>query len=192
MTVKCRIGVDHHDSFEALSHFIKLNADAGCKVFIIHARKAWLNGLSPKQNREIPPLQYEVVRQIKKSFPHLTIIVNGGIKNVNDVKEHLKFVDGVMIGREAYSNPYFLAELEQEFFSAKENIKTRHEVIEKFIPYVEAMLKQKVKLSNMVRHILGLFHGQPHARNWRRYLSENMHKQNVGAEIMKFTINEGN
>ncbi len=113
VTVKCRIGIDNNDSYEELTHFITTIAKAGCQTFIIHARKAWLNGLSPKENREIPPLRYDVVRQIKQDFPHLTIIVNGGIKTVAEIEEHLQFVDGVMIGREAYSNPYFLTEKER-------------------------------------------------------------------------------
>jgi tRNA-dihydrouridine synthase A len=175
VTVKCRIGVDHHDSYEALSQFIQQIAEAGCQVFVIHARKAWLNGLSPKQNREIPPLCYDVVRQIKQDFPHLTIIVNGGIKTVAEVAEHLQQVDGVMIGREAYSNPYFLAEIEKQFFQT-ESIRSRQDVIEQFIPYIEEQLKNNIKLSSITRHILGLFQGQPGARSWRRYLSENAHR----------------
>ncbi len=173
VTVKCRIGVDHEDSYDALTNFISTVSEAGCKIFIIHARKAWLNGLSPKENREIPPLRYDIVRQIKRDFPHLTIVINGGIKTVHAIEEHLTTVDGVMIGREAYANPYFLAAIEKNIFSENdETIATRHEVIARFIPYVEQQLKNNVKLSNMTRHIYGLYHGQKGARVWRRHLSE--------------------
>lgn len=183
VTVKCRIGVDHNDSYEELTHFIKLISAAGCKVFIIHARKAWLTGLSPKENRDIPPLKYDVVYQIKKDFPELEIIINGGIKTVVDVEEHLQFVDGVMIGREAYSNPYLLAELEKQFF-ATDPI-ARPEVIEKFIPYVEEQLRAKTKLSSITRHILGLFQSQKGARLWRRYISEHAHREGAGVHILQ-------
>ncbi len=184
VTVKCRIGVDQQDSYEELTRFIQIVKTAGCQTFIIHARKAWLHGLSPKQNREIPPLRYDVVRQIKQDFPDLNIIMNGGIKTITDVHEHLQHVDGVMIGREAYSNPYFLAEIEKTIFSARDNIATRNEVIAKFIPYVEEQLKNNIKLSSITRHIFGLYLGQKGARIWRRYLSENAHYPNAGIEVI--------
>lgn len=184
VTVKCRIGIDNNDSYEELTQFISTIANIGCKTFIIHARKAWLNGLSPKENREIPPLRYDVVRQIKQDFPHLTIIVNGGIKTLVDIEEHLKFVDGVMIGREAYTNPYFLTEIESKYFSSPEQVKTRHEIIEQFIPYIEEQLKNNIKLSNITRHILGLFQGQKGGRIWRRHLSENAHKNDANIDVI--------
>ncbi len=185
VTVKCRIGVDDNDSYQDLMHFVTLISQAGCKVFIMHARKAWLNGLSPKENREIPPLRYDIVHQIKKDFPELTIIINGGIKTIATIQEQLLYTDGVMIGREAYSNPYFLAEIEEKYFSSPESIATRQKVIEKFIPYVEEQLRNKVKLSSMTRHILGLFMGQKGARIWRRTLSENSHKPQASAELVR-------
>jgi tRNA-dihydrouridine synthase A len=188
VTVKCRIGVDENDSYAELKHFIKTIAAAGCDVFIIHARKAWLNGLSPKQNREIPPLKYEVVREIKKDFPQLTIVVNGGIGELSQVEDHLQFVDGVMIGREAYTNPYFLAEIEKMIFSSDADIVTRHEVIAKLIPYLENQLEKKVKLSSMTRHILGLFQGEPGAKLWRRHLSENAWKNGVGIDVVETAL----
>ena len=184
VTVKCRIGVDHQDSYEELAHFIKTVSQAGCDIFVIHARKAWLNGLSPKQNREIPPLCYDVVHQVKRDFPHLTIIINGGIKTIAEIEQQLKHVDGVMIGREAYSNPYFLASIEKHFFSAEETMLARRQVMEKFIPYVQAQLKNNIKLSNMTRHILGLFQGEPGARAWRRHLSENAHQNGANENII--------
>jgi tRNA-dihydrouridine synthase A len=185
VTIKCRIGVDERDSYEELSQFIGTIAQAGCEIFIVHARKAWLNGLSPKQNREIPPLRYDVVRQIKQDFPALTIVVNGGIKTAAEVEEHLQFVDGVMIGREAYSNPYCLAEIEKKLFAAPENIDTRYAVVEKLLPYIEEQLKGNVKLSNITRHILGLFQGEIGARKWRRYLSENACKSGADGQVLK-------
>lgn len=183
VTVKCRIGVDNQDSYEQLCNFISIVSKSNCNTFIIHARKAWLNGLSPKQNREIPPLCYNTVRSIKRDFPNLSIIINGGIKTAEEIIEHLTFVDGVMIGREAYSNPYLLSSIEKIFFT-EENLLTRHEVMEKFIAYIEQQLKNSVKLSSMTRHILGLFHGEPGARMWRRYLSENVCRQGAGISII--------
>jgi tRNA-dihydrouridine synthase A len=188
VTVKCRIGVDQQDSYPELVHFIRTVADAGCNVFVIHARKAWLNGLSPKQNREVPPLQYDVVKQIKQDFPKLTIVVNGGIKKVEEVEEHLQYCDGVMIGREAYSNPYFLAEVEKRIFSQAEDVITRYEVIKKYIPYLQEQLNRKVKLSSMTRHILGLFQGEAGARLWRRHLSENAYKNGVGVDVVEAAL----
>lgn len=184
VTVKCRTGVDQHDSYESLQHFIQTVAQIGCQTFIIHARKAWLSGLSPKENREIPPLQYETVRQIKRNFPHLTIIINGGIKTVAEIKEHLQYVDGVMIGREAYHNPYILAQIQAEFFSSADLL-SRHEVIQKLLPYVSSQLKNKVKLNAITRHILGLFKNMPGGAAWRRYLSENSHKANADINVIE-------
>lgn len=186
VTVKCRIGVDAQDSYAELVAFIEKVAAAGCEKFIIHARKAWLQGLSPKQNREIPPLKYEVVHQIKKDFPHLTIIINGGIKNLADVKEQLQWVDGVMIGREAYANPYSLAEIQNHVFGARPEMSaTRQAVIEKFLPYLAEQLKNNIKLSSMTRHILGLFQGEKGARYWRRYISENAYKTGANIDIVR-------
>jgi tRNA-dihydrouridine synthase A len=185
VTVKCRIGVDEHDSYEELVHFIKTISAAGCNVFIIHARKAWLSGLSPKENREIPPLCYERVHQIKREFPQLTIIINGGIKTIAEIDAQLPHVDGVMIGREAYSNPYFLSDIEKKYFSPNEENQSRFEIIDKFIPYLEAQLKANIKLSSITRHILGLFLGEKNGRIWRRYLSENAHREGAGVEVLQ-------
>jgi tRNA-dihydrouridine synthase A len=184
VTVKCRIGIDNQDSYEELQHFIKTVASAGCDVFVMHARKAWLNGLSPRQNREIPPLRYDVVRQIKQDFPKLTIVINGGIKTAAEIAEHLQFVDGVMIGREAYSNPYLLASIQEQFFSRPVDINTREQVIEKLMPYVEEQLRNNVRLSSITRHIIGLYQGEKGGRRWRRYLSENAHKPGAGAVVV--------
>lgn len=188
VTVKCRTGVDQQDSYEELIHFIQTIASAGCNIFIIHARKAWLSGLSPKENREIPPLCYEVVRQVKKDLPHLNIILNGGIKTIADIDAQLPYVDGVMIGREAYSNPYFLTEIEKKYFAASDS-PSRHEIVMKFIPYIAAQMQENIKLSSITRHILGLFLGQKNGRIWRRYLSENTHREGAGVEVLQEALN---
>ncbi len=185
VTVKCRIGVDEQDAYEDLSRFVEMVATAGCATFIVHARKAWLQGLSPKANRDLPPLRYEIVEQLKQAFPELTIIINGGIKTAAAVDKHLKTVDGVMIGREAYTNPYFLAELNQKYYSPNQTPLSRFAVIEKFLPYVEAELKKKTRLSSITRHILGLFHGMKGAKSWRRYLSEHAHQVNAGVNVLQ-------
>ena len=184
VTVKCRIGVDEHDSYENLHAFISDIAKVGCNIFIIHARKAWLSGLSPKQNREIPPLRYDVVRQVKKDFPSLTIILNGGIKTMTDIHHELPHVDGIMIGRAAYSNPYLLADIQSHYFPHR-HVLNRHEVIEAMLPYISQQLKNKVKLNAITRHILGLFQGQRGAAAWRRYLSQHAHQANADIDVIE-------
>jgi len=187
VTIKCRIGVDHHDSYDSLQQFIALIARAGCQTFIIHARKAWLSGLSPKENREIPPLRYDIVRQIKNDFPELTIILNGGIKTVEDVARELPYVDGVMIGRAAYSDPYLLANLQKLYFDDQWT-RDRHTIIQQLMPYIIQQLQNKVKLTTISRHILGLFKGQPGASLWRRYLSECASRPNAGIEVIQHAL----
>lgn len=184
VTVKCRIGVDDQDSYESLHHFIKLIAATGCKTFIIHARKAWLKGLSPKQNRDIPPLCYPIVWKIKQDFPNLTIIINGSIKTKQDIDEQLQHVDGVMIGRAAYSNPYLLADFQETYYPRKTTL-SRAEVVERFIPYVAEQLSKSTKLSAITRHILGIFQGQPGAAAWRRYISQYAHRPGAGVEVIQ-------
>jgi tRNA-dihydrouridine synthase A len=184
ITVKCRIGVDHDDSYEQLQNFIRIVASSGCKTFIIHARKAWLSGLSPKQNREVPPLRYDIVQQIKQDFPELEIILNGGIKTLAAIEDHLKQVDGVMLGREAYSNPYLLAEFDNKIFGKTEKALTRHEIVAKMMPYITAELQNKTKLASITRHMLGLFQGQPGARSWRRHLSENAYRADSSIDVL--------
>lgn len=184
VTVKTRIGVDARDSYADLAQFISTVAQAGCRTFIIHARKAWLQGLSPRENREKPPLRYEVVCAIKRDFPHLEVVLNGGVTALEDIQGHLQLLDGVMIGRAAYHNPYLLALVDSYFYGASRPALTRHEIIEAFLPYVERQLAQNVRLNQITRHILGLFHGQPGARAWRCYLSENAHRPGAGTEII--------
>lgn len=183
VTVKSRIGIDERDSYQELVHFVATIADAGCETFIIHARKAWLSGLSPKQNRDIPPLRYDVVYQIKQDFPQLAIILNGGITTLDQAEAVLQQVDGVMVGREAYHNPYILAGVDRRFFGDAKQPRSRETVMDLLIPYIQQQLalNDGVRLNSITRHILGLFHGEPGARGWRRHLSENVCKP--GADI---------
>jgi len=188
VTVKTRIGVDQQDSYEALSRFVSILTDAGLECLIVHARKAWLTGLSPKQNREVPPLRYAWVYQIKKDFPSLEVHINGGIKTLDAVKEHLEHVDGAMIGREAYHNPWLLADVDRRFAGDTGPVSDRYQVIQRFLPYVEDELSRGAHLQQMTRHILGLFHGQPGARGWRRYISEHAHQTGAGTEVLTHAL----
>ncbi|MEH6503445.1 MAG: tRNA dihydrouridine(20/20a) synthase DusA [Cycloclasticus sp.] len=182
ITVKTRIGIDDFDSPEFLLSFVETVAKAGCDTFIIHARKAILKGLSPKENRTIPPLNYDRAYQVKREFPHLTVVVNGGIKTVSDIQRHWQSVDGVMIGREAYHNPFFLVDVEQQLFQSP--LQQRTQVLDKFLPYVEDQLSKGVALQSITRHILGLFAAQPGGKYWRRYLSENARHKKAGIEVL--------
>lgn len=188
VTVKTRIGIDDLDSYEHLHNFITQVAAAGCEIFIIHARKAWLSGLSPKENRTVPPIHYERVLQVKRDFPHLTIAVNGEIKTIDEAKQHLELLDGVMIGREAYHNPYLLATVDREIYGDERAPLSRLEIIEKFLPHVSHYLAQGAPLTRMTRHILGLFQGLPGARRWRRYLSEYAHVSGAGVDVIQAAI----
>lgn len=185
VTVKTRIGVDEQDSYEFLCQFISTVAQAGCQTFIIHARKAWLQGLSPKENREIPPLCYEIARAIKRDFPQLEVVINGGITTLEAIQEHVQWVDGVMIGRAIYHNPYLLSQVDRCFYGDFHPLPTRYEIIDAFLPYMEQQLARGIRLSAMTRHILGLFQGQPGARIWRRYLSENAHRSGAGTKTVR-------
>jgi len=184
VTVKSRIGIDERDSYAELVNFVSIVANRGCKTFIIHARKAWLSGLSPKQNREIPPLRYDIVYQLKKDFPELIFILNGGVTSLKQTKEILQQVDGVMMGREAYHNPYLLAQVDQQLFTTTEPVKTRHEVVMELIPYINQHLLSGGRLNHITRHILGLFHGVAGARTWRRILSENSPKKGADSTVV--------
>ena len=184
VTVKHRIGIDHMESYEQLLAFIEPVAAAGCSVFIVHARKAWLQGLSPKENREIPPLNYPWVYQLKKDFPHLTIVVNGGIQTIEECQTHLDHVDGVMLGREAYQNPWMLAQVDEALFGMDSPLKSRDDVIVELLPFAEQHLAQGGQLNHITRHILGLYQGIPGARKFRRHLSENAYKKEAGIRIL--------
>ncbi|HEX6611116.1 MAG TPA: tRNA dihydrouridine(20/20a) synthase DusA [Hyphomicrobiaceae bacterium] len=173
VTVKCRIGIDAQDSEADLERFIANVADAGCTTFIVHARKAWLQGLSPKENREIPPLDYGRVYRLKQAHPELEIVINGGIETLDDAEQHLQHVDGVMLGRAVYQTPYILANVDRRFFGDPAPAPSRQDVLERLLDHVQRHLQNGGRLNNIVRHTLGLYHGQPRARAYRRYLSEN-------------------
>lgn len=185
VTVKTRIGIDDLDSYAFLTDFIEKVSDAGCDEFIVHARKAWLSGLSPKENRDIPPLDYERVYQLKRDFPHLWIAINGGIKTLDEMKQHLQYVDGVMVGREAYQNPSILGYVDHLLFDENAPIVTPLEAIEKMLPYVEEQLSQGVKLNHMTNSLLGAFQGCKGAKQYRRHLSENAYKTGAGVEVLE-------
>ena len=172
VTVKTRIGIDDQDSYEALAAFISTVSSHGCDTFIVHARKAWLTGLSPKQNRDVPPLRYDIVRRLKQEFPALTIVLNGGVTSLAQAREHLSALDGVMIGREAYHNPYLLAEADGEIFNDDRAAPTRRDIVEAYLPYVARELDRGTRLAHLTRHMTGLYLGQPGARAWRRRVSE--------------------
>ena len=173
VTAKTRIGFDNTEEFDYLNQFIHKMRDAGAKTFILHARKAMLTGLSPKQNLSIPKLNYNMVYDIKKENPELEIIINGGISKIEDINNHLTFCDGVMIGRSIYQNPYSLVEIEKEIFKTKDN-PTREQVAEKLLEYLDKEVKLGTKVNHIMRHTVGLYHGQIGSKDWKRYLSDNM------------------
>jgi len=183
VTVKSRIGIDDQDSYDFLKDFVQCLAAAGCRKFIVHARKAMLDGLSPKENRSIPPLDYERVYRLKRDFPELEIVLNGGIDDLARVDEVLGLVDGAMIGRLAYQQPYFLAEL-QHYFNPDWELPPRNEIVLGMLPYVESVVKAGEPLGRVTRHMLGLYSGQPGARAWRRYLSQHAHVAGAGPEVL--------
>ena len=189
VTVKCRIGVDDMDQNIHLDNFINEVSSAGCNTFIIHARKAWLKGLSPKDNREIPPLNYERVYELKNTFPDLKFIINGGIKSLHESSIHLQHVDGVMIGREAYENPLLLAEVDSVIFLDKKISTSRSDILKSLIPYIVEELERGTKISHITRHLMGLFRGFNGAKNMRKYLISLNHAMNP-IENFEFLLNE--
>lgn len=184
VTVKHRIGIDQQDSYEFVCHFIETIMPY-CQTFIVHARKAWLSGLSPKENREVPPLDYERVYQLKRDYPELVIAINGGITSLEQIKIHLQHVDGVMVGREAYQNPMLLSEIDQQIFAKDHVITNPISAIEQLFPYIELELAKGTQLNHIMRHTLGIFNGKKGAKQWRRYLSENAHKKGAGLEVVE-------
>lgn len=190
VTVKTRIGIDDRDSYEHLHDFVSRVADAGCETLIVHARKAWLKGLSPKENREVPPLRYEVVAQLKRDFPQLDVIINGGIKTLEVMEQQLAVLDGVMIGREAYSNPYLLADVDRRFFGATTPVPAREAIVATQREYIARELAAGTPLGSITRHMLGLFQGQPGARRWRRVLSERAPQRGAGLEVLDAALRE--
>lgn len=195
VTVKTRIGIDDCDSYEHLFSFIDMISNAGCRHFIVHARKAWLKGLSPKENRNLPPLLYDRVYRLKKDFPNIQFTLNGGVTGIEQIENHLSKVDSVMVGREAYHNPWIIKEIDDYFFADNNSldvadsdcsaqVDSRRDIVQAYLPYVEKQLSKGAQLSHMTRHMLGLFHAQPGAKGWRRYLSENAVKKNAGIEVI--------
>lgn len=184
VTVKCRIGVDEQEPREALWKLVEKSANAGCSVFLVHARKAWLKGLSPKENRNVPPLDYELVYQLKQDFPELDIIINGGIETLAQCQYHLEYVDGVMMGREVYSNPYVLSQVDQLLYNDSALPRSRDSIMHDYIAYIETQLEQGCRLNQLSKHAVGLYHGEPRSRLWRRHISENAHLPGSGVEVL--------
>lgn len=185
VTVKCRIGIDDQDSEEFLMNFVEQIKSGGCNTIIIHARKAILQGLSPKENREIPPLNYDRVRQVKQLYPDMTVVINGGITTLEQASDLLKDLDGVMLGREAYQNPYILHAVDEKLFGASTAAKSRMDYLNEYLPYVSRELEKGTPLKHMSRHLLGLFKGQKGGKQFRRHLSENSHKKDAGLNVLK-------
>lgn len=188
VTVKHRIGIDDQDSYEFVHNFIATVKQAGCNTFIVHARKAILSGLSPKENREIPPLNYDCVYQLKRDFPDLNMVLNGGVKTIAASSEHLKHIDGVMMGREAYQNPYVLSSVDDLIYNKPSPTLSRIQVFELYLEYVARHLGKGITLNSMLRHSLGLFHGQPGGKKFRRHISENVHKNPDDLNVAKHAL----
>jgi len=188
VTVKCRIGIDDQDEEEDLRHFIEAVARAGCETFVVHARKAWLKGLSPKENREVPPLDYGRVYRLKAAYPELTIVLNGGIESIEQARTHLDHVDGVMLGRAAYQTPAILADVDRVIFGAETESPTRASALAAMLPYVQQHLDRGGRLSNITRHVLGLYHGQPRGKTFRRHLSEGGNEASANADVLRAAL----
>lgn len=186
VTVKCRIGVDEQDDYSDLQRFAEIMLEAGVRTLIVHARKAWLQGLSPKENRDIPPLNYERVYRLKQEFPEFTVVINGGIAHLESVHAHLHQVDGVMLGRLAYHDPYVLAEIDVMLFGGE--LPLREQILRAMRPYIEAELARGTRLKNIVRHLLGLYHGQVGGRAFRRVLSERAHRDDAGWDTIEAAL----
>jgi len=188
VTVKCRIGIDELDDYGFFQHFVSVVREAGVSVFIVHARKAYLQGLSPKENREIPPLRYEIPWRLKQEHPDLTVILNGGLKTIAQVREWLPRFDGVMLGRQAYSEPYLLAQLHGEFIDKEWLPPARHEIVERYAEYVGRMLTEGHRLPSLLRHLHGLYAGHQGARAWRRFLGEQGVRPDAGVEVLRASL----
>ncbi|NJM99437.1 MAG: tRNA dihydrouridine(20/20a) synthase DusA [Phormidesmis sp. RL_2_1] len=184
VSVKHRIGIDHLDRYEDMANFVKIVSSTGCRRFSVHARKAWLQGLSPKDNRTVPPLRYDDVHRLKREFPHLAIEINGGFKSLDQVTAQLASVDAVMVGRAAYDHPYMFAEADHIIFKAATPPPTRTQVVEAMLPYIDHWTGKGVKLHSITRHMMHLFHAQPGSRIWKRYITERACKPNAGSQVV--------
>ena len=188
VTVKHRLGIDEDNSYDIVRDFVGTVAQGGSAVFIAHARNAWLKGLSPKENREVPPLKYEWVHQLKRDFPHLTIVINGGITSLEECQTHLAHVDGVMLGREPYQNPWLISDVDRVLFDGEGAGHTRLSIAEALIPYLQQVLSEGGKLNHVLRHVLGLYQRQPGGKQFRRILSEGMHSEGAGIELFEQAV----
>jgi tRNA-dihydrouridine synthase A len=184
VSVKTRIGIDDSDDYQFLQDFVAIVSEAGCQQFIVHARKAWLQGLSPKENREIPPLNYPRVYQLKREFPLLDISINGGVKTLQHASELLEYLDGVMVGREAYTNPYLLSQVDALLYQDPHPLLSQHQLVQQMASYAEQQMQQGARFWHIARHMLGLFQGMPGARQWRRLLSEQGHLAEATPELL--------
>lgn len=188
VTVKHRLGIDEDNSYDIVRDFVGTVAQGGSAVFIAHARNAWLKGLSPKENREVPPLKYEWVHQLKRDFPHLTIVINGGITSLEECQTHLAHVDGVMLGRQPYQNPWLISDVDRVLFDGEGSRHTRLSIAEALIPYLQQVLSEGGKLNHVLRHVLGLYQRQPGGKQFRRILSEGMHSEGAGIELFEQAV----
>ena len=188
VTVKHRLGIDEDNSYDIVRYFVGTVAQGGSAVFIAHARNAWLKGLSPKENREVPPLKYEWVHQLKRDFPHLTIVINGGITSLEECQTHLAHVDGVMLGRQPYQNPWLISDVDRVLFDGDGSRHTRLSIAEALIPYLQQVLSEGGKLNHVLRHVLGLYQRQPGGKQFRRILSEGMHSEGAGIELFEQAV----
>jgi len=186
VTVKHRTGIDQQEDYDRFAGFAGAQLEAGAEALIVHARNAWLQGLSPKQNREIPPLKYDWVYRLKRDFPDHEIIINGGINSLEECSAHLQQVDGVMLGREPFRNPFILSDVDPLIFNEPRiEVPDRITLLHRMYPYIESQLGQGLSLTRVVRHLIGLFHGEPNGRRWRRFLSENAYRKNAGIETLQ-------
>ena len=188
VTVKHRLGVDDDNSYDIIRDFVGTVAQGGSQVFIVHSRNAWLQGLSPKENREVPPLKYDWVYQLKRDFPDLTVVINGGITSLEACAEHLNHVDGVMLGREAYQNPWLLSQVDHQLFGADASSMTRAELANALLPYLEETLSKGGRINHVLRHVLGLYQRQPGGKVFRRILSEGMHREGADTELFRSAV----
>jgi len=185
VTIKTRIGIDEQEDYEHLHNFVRINREAGCRIFIVHARKAWLKGLSPKENREVPPLRYTLVYKLKQEFPDLEIIINGGLQDLDMAEQQLEHVDGVMLGRAVYHDPWLLSEVDRRFYGDDHKVVSAREIVEQMYPYIEELIRDGGQLKYVTRHMLGMFHGRPGAKLWRRTLSEKAYREGAGIEVVE-------